>query len=98
MSANFLEPRSRQRRPDNLQRTSLGCLFLRAMTGHLAAQWVIVVVFATNTSGRRQFLFGTPGEQPRLHILMANVVTCLGPAVGLTHFGQHALLVGNVRL
>lgn len=37
-----------------------------------------------------------PGEQPRLHVLGADIVACLDLTVGLTDLGQHSFLICHV--
>lgn len=43
-------------------------------------------------------MIGSPGQKPRLHILMPNIMAILDLPFGLAHFRQHALLIGDVGL
>ena len=53
--------------------------------------------FTADTFGRWQLAIRAPGKQPSLHVFVADVVAGLHLAVGLAHFRENALLVGNVR-
>ena len=41
-------------------------------------------------------MVGTPGQQPRLHVFVLDVMAGLDLAVRLTDLGEHPLLVGHV--
>lgn len=41
-------------------------------------------------------MVGAPGEQPRLHVIVADVVAGFHLPVGLANFGQHPFLVGHI--
>lgn len=58
----------------------------------------LIMMLATDTIRRRQFVFGTPGEQPGLHVFVANIMAGLELAVSEAEVSAEALLVGDVRL
>ena len=58
----------------------------------------VVMVPATHTLWRRQFVLGAPRQEPGLHVLMLDVMASLHLAIGPADFRQHSLLVANVRL
>ena len=62
----------------------------------LAAQRLVVVVPATGALGKREFAIRSPGQQPSLHIFVADVVTGFDLTIGLPHFCEQPLLVGDV--
>ena len=56
------------------------------------------MVLAARTSGRGQLVIGAPGQEPRLHVLVLDLVARFDLAIRLADFGQHPLLVGNIGL
>src|SRR5271157_962222 len=64
----------------------------------LAAQRLVIVTLAAGALRWRQFLLGPPGKQPRLHVLVLDVVTGPDLAIRLANLGKHAILVGHIGL
>src|SRR5882672_8678802 len=64
----------------------------------LAAQRLVVVVPATGTLRKREFAIHSPGQQPSLHIFVADVVAGLDLTIGLPHLSEQPLVVGDVRI
>jgi hypothetical protein len=64
--------------------------------GGLAAQRLVVVVPATGAPGKRELAIRSPGQQPSLHIFVADVVTGFDLTIGLPHLSEQPLLVGDV--
>lgn len=62
----------------------------------LAAQRLVVVVPATGALGKREFAIRSPGQQPSLHIFVADVVTGFDLTISLPHLSEQPLLVGDV--
>src|SRR5450759_3467294 len=67
----------------------------------LAAQRLVIVIFtvysAASALRNRQLAIGSPGQQPRLHVLVFDVVSRLDLAIRLPNLGQHSLLIGDVN-
>ena len=64
----------------------------------LAAQLLVVMVLATGTLRRRQFVTGSPGKQPGLHIFVADVVAGLDLTIGLAELREQPHLIRDVGI
>jgi hypothetical protein len=64
----------------------------------LLPQRLVIMFFAAGASRGRQLPVRAPGEEPRLHIFMLDVVARLHLTIGLTNLRQHPFLVSDIGL
>jgi len=62
----------------------------------LLAQRLVMVFFPANALWNRQLVLGPPRQQPRLHVLVLDVMSRFDLAIRLTDLGQHPFLIGDV--
>lgn len=56
------------------------------------------MLLAANAFRRREFMIRSPGQQPSLHVFMANVMAGIELAFGLGHFSQELLHFGFIAV
>ena len=64
----------------------------------LPAQPLVIMLTSASAFRWRQFTVRPPRKQPRLHVLMRNVMSRFNLPVRLADFPQHSFLVRHVRL
>ena len=57
-----------------------------------------VVRLPADARRRWQLVFRAPGKQPRLHILVADVMSSFELAVGIAKIAPKTFLIGKIRL
>ena len=63
----------------------------------LAAQRPVIMVLAANAFRGREFAISAPGEEPDLHVFVADVMAGLHLAIRLACFREKSFLVSDVR-
>lgn len=89
VSANLGQTGEPERGPKNF-------IWARHQSLEARTLWGAAVRFAANAFGWRQFVSGTPGKQPRLHVLVANVVAGLCLPISKTKVRAEPFLVGEI--
>jgi hypothetical protein len=64
----------------------------------LAAECLIIMILATSTFRRWQFVISSPGKQPGFHVFVFHVVARFYLAIRLTNLRPDAFLVINIGL
>ena len=62
----------------------------------LQAQLVAVMVFAADAFWHRQLLLGSPGEEPRFYIFVADVMARFHLTIRLAYLSHQSFLIGDI--